>query len=76
MEGEDRLVVARFEEKGEECDWGCERHRCDGASTFTVMEATGFRTCGKTAWRAHTHTHTHTHTRLYPHKCTKLVKSE
>ena len=31
---------------------------------FTVMEVTGFRTCGKTAWHeSHTHTHTHTHTR-------------
>lgn len=40
---------------------------------FTVMQATAFRTRGKTAWH---HTHTHTHTNVYPHKRTKLVKSD
>lgn len=36
---------------------------------FTVMEVTGFKTCGKTAWHE-------SHTHVHPDKCMKLVKSE
>lgn len=71
MEGEDRLVVARFEERREECDWGCERHRCDGAGLYLHRDG-GYRI--QDMWEDCIAPHTHT--RLYPHKCTKLVKSE
>ena len=38
---------------------------------FTVMEVSGFRTCGKTAWHE-SHTHTHTRASAQVHEAGKV----